>query len=241
MRALHLCIPWRLSTRSGNRYILVIVDAFSRFAEAYPLKDTTAEVLAETLWREFLSRYGIPKRIHSDQGRNFTAAVLKRSLDFFGIRRTTTVAYCPQGNGIVERLNRTIQDVVSKSLSKEQVVVWDEHLPTMMYAYNVIPHVETKVAPFTLFFGRLPRWPASFNQDTNFQIEEAEKFKIMKNIFDRTTQKISECSRNHDFNPGDLVLVYRPNVPTNIPKKFTLPWKGPYNPVKKSVGPTAIC
>ena len=68
-------------SRNGSRYILVIVDAFSRWMVAVPLMETSAETLARSLWSEFLSRYGAPCRIHSDRGSNINAEVVKRMLN----------------------------------------------------------------------------------------------------------------------------------------------------------------
>jgi hypothetical protein len=220
-------------SRTGNKYILVIVDVFSRYAEAFPMKDATSETLAEILWREFMCRYGIPKRIHSDQGRNFNAVVLKRVFEFWNIKHSTSVPYFPQSNGIVERLNKTIQDIISKTLDKKEMGSWDAHLPAAMYAYNVIPHGETGVAPYTLFFGRLARWPASFNQELDFIQTDKEKFKVIKKMFDNTTAKMQRSTRNLDFEVGSSVFIYRPQVSGDMPKKFSLPWKGPYSVIAK--------
>ena len=86
-----------------NRYLLVIQDYFTKWATAIPIPDQTAAVVTQELTKVF-AIFGIPKIVHSDQGRNFESTML---LEAFGIHKTRTTAYHPQGDGMVERFNRT--------------------------------------------------------------------------------------------------------------------------------------
>ena len=83
----------------GKRYILVITDLFTKWVEAFPLQETSSETLASILLNEVICRFGTPKVLHSDQGRNLCSNLISPSCDLLGIHRTNTTAHHPQGNG----------------------------------------------------------------------------------------------------------------------------------------------
>ena len=98
-----LAVP--LST-NNNRYLLVIQDYFTKWVEAVPLPDQTAARITGELVKLF-STYGHPEILHSDQGRNFESSILAQTLDAFGVHKSRTTAYHPQGEGMVEPFNRS--------------------------------------------------------------------------------------------------------------------------------------
>ncbi len=85
--------------------------------------------MAEVLVREFVSRFGVPLYLHSDQGRNFEAAVFAEMCSLLGIKKTRTTALYPQSDGMVERLSRTLEAQFSKLVDERQRD-WDEYIPT---------------------------------------------------------------------------------------------------------------
>ena len=131
------------ASAAGNRYIVVVEDIFSRWVEAFPLPETSAASLADILWSRFFSKYDPPRRLHSDQGRNLNAEVIQELCRFWGVKRSNTVAYHPQGNGLVERMNRTLQAVIATKKQDNTGKDWDELLPAATYAYNVTPQTTT--------------------------------------------------------------------------------------------------
>ena len=76
----------------GNRYLLVLQDYFTKWAEAIPMPDQTAERIVRVLV-DIFSRFGIPEILQSDQGRNFESTILKRTYEAFGIIKSRTTAY----------------------------------------------------------------------------------------------------------------------------------------------------
>ena len=91
-----------------NKYILVITNLFTKWVEAFPLKDATANTLATIMLNEIVCRYGVPTYIHSDQEANLRSAVIQSLCQLLGITTTKTSAYYPEGNGQVERFNWTV-------------------------------------------------------------------------------------------------------------------------------------
>ena len=103
-------------TKRGNRYVLVISDYFTRWTEAFAMPNIEAVMVADLLVTEFICRYGEPRQIHSDQGRHLS---LKSFRKFANIDKTRSKAYNPQSNGLVERFNRTLLNMLTKCVSSD--------------------------------------------------------------------------------------------------------------------------
>lgn len=88
--------------------MLVVTEHYTRYAQAFPTKDQKALTVAKVLFEKFLMRYGLPARIHSDQGRDFESKLIKELLTLLGIRKSRTSPYHPQGDPQPERFNRTL-------------------------------------------------------------------------------------------------------------------------------------
>ncbi|GBM01486.1 Retrovirus-related Pol polyprotein from transposon 412 [Araneus ventricosus] len=92
----------------GNRYVLVLIDYFTKWPEAIPISDQGASTVAEELVRAWISRYGVPMILHSDQGTNFNSALFTELCKLLGLLKTSTTALHPEFGGMVEKFNRTI-------------------------------------------------------------------------------------------------------------------------------------
>ena len=95
-------------SKGGQQNILVVTDHFTRYAQAYPTRNQTARTTAEILFNQFITHYGIPKRIHSDQGANFESNLIKELCRLIGTQKSRTTPYHSTGNGMTERLYRTL-------------------------------------------------------------------------------------------------------------------------------------
>ena len=103
MDILDVCDP----TADGYRYILVIADYFSKWTEAFPIKDKCADTVADVLVDKIILRFGMPLVIHSDQGREFENGLMKSLCTLLGCVKTRTAPYHPESDGMVEWFNRT--------------------------------------------------------------------------------------------------------------------------------------
>ena len=149
--------PLPVSQR-GYQCILVVTDIFTKWVEAFPLRDTVATTLAKVLVDEVICRYGVPKSIHSDQGANLCSSVVQGVCNLLNIDQTRTSAYHPMGNGQVERFNRTIEAMLAKVV-KESQRDWDYHLQKALLAYRTAVHETTGFSPYHLNFGHSPALP----------------------------------------------------------------------------------
>lgn len=140
----------------GRENILVVTVVFSKFSQAYPTADQRAQTVVKILTEKWFYTYGVPKRIHSDQGRNFEGELLKRLCQLYGIAKSRTTPYHPEGNGQCERFNRTLFDLLH-SLPEEKKRKWPQVLPHLLFAYNTTVHQSTSHSPYELMFGRKPQ------------------------------------------------------------------------------------
>ena len=101
----------------------------------------------------FVSRFGVPYVIHLDQGREFESRLFEEVCLLLGIEKTRTTPYHPQSDGLVERFNRTLQQMLSAFVNKERDD-WDGHLPYVTMAYRATVHESTKFSPNRLMLGR---------------------------------------------------------------------------------------
>ena len=126
-------------TARGNKHILVVGDHFTKWCEAFPTQDQKAQTVANILVSRLFSRFGPPQILHSDQGTNFESNLIKSICDLMGIQKTRTTAHHPQGDGQIERQNRTLQEILSTFVS-EHPNTWDLHVYPAVFAYNTSRH-----------------------------------------------------------------------------------------------------
>ncbi|KAJ8037598.1 hypothetical protein HOLleu_18448 [Holothuria leucospilota] len=151
--------PFPVSAR-GNKYVLVIGDVFTRWIEAYAIPDQTAAVVADKIVYEFFSRFGLPLALHSDQGKTFESKIIKEICDLLEIQKTRSSPYHPSSNGMIERFNQTLVNMIASYVDRKQEK-WDIHLPLLTAAYRSCDHDGTGYSPNALMLGRETHTPLS--------------------------------------------------------------------------------
>ena len=211
-------------SKGGKENVLVMTDAFTKFSVAVTTNNQQALTVAKALVERWFHVYGIPSRIHSDQGKSFDNKIINALCKMYGVERTMTSPYNPRGNSQCERFNRTMFGLL-KTLTKEQKGDWPSHLSALTFAYNATPHSTTGYQPYELMFGRKAPAPCDnwlglrqYNDDKSIskvvwvdkqfeKIVQANK-RALKSIQARA--KVNERSsgdKDFDIPIGNLVLL----------------------------------
>ncbi len=234
--------PLPLSRGGKNTYLLTVQDFFTRWLEAFPVRKATAEVVVDTLVKSVFCRYGIPERIHSDRGAQFTSKLLQDVAQTLGIQATTTPAYHPHSNP-VERKHRDLKAALT-ALTENDPHAWETVLPQVLFAIRTTPCKTTGVAPFRMMFGRNPATPLHLifgHPDPQFY-ESASDYAIAlaarsEQAHAWARQHIAETvirqrrlhhKDRHHFQKGQLVWLFTPVDPVGVPRKFNRYWTGPW-------------
>jgi len=147
-------------TKSGNKYILVAIDHYSKWCEAKAVVDHGAKTTARFLENDIICRYGVPKFVLTDNGGEWAAEFDVMCKDY-GIHHQHTTPQWPQCNGMVECLIKTIKHgIMVLSAIPENANCWDEHLAKVMFGYRCGIQSSTKFSPFMILIGRTPRLKA---------------------------------------------------------------------------------
>ena len=185
--------PIAPSTERGHRYILTLIDMASRYPDAVPLRDIHTETVADALL-DMYSRIGIPRRIHSDRGSQFTSEMMDEVNRLLSIKATTTTSYHPMGNSVVENFNKTLKNALKK-MTSERVRDWDRYISPLLFAFRDTPQSSTNFSAFELIYGRTVRGPMKILKElwTN-EMEENELKTTYQYVLD-IRERIEETCR----------------------------------------------
>ena len=234
-----------LPLSDGNKHILVIGDHFTKWYEVIPLPDQTAVTTANALVNHWISRFRCPHSVHSDQGRNFESKLFEHLMQLLEIDKTRTTPFHPQSIAVIERMNKTLQNMLAKCINDEQSN-WSQQLPYVMMAYRSSVHESTGYTPQFLVFGQEMSLPLDCmypnpQENTTTDIHEFvhNKQQALHRAFELVRRNLNEKQkrRNEIYNrkvhgptykEGQKVLLYHLAIAVGTTSKFASPWKGPY-------------
>ena len=226
-------------SKRGNRYALVFQDYLSKWPEVYAVSDrkatTVAQCLADLIWR-----HGVPVQIIHDRAAEFLSDVLQETAEVLGVTQLPTSGGHPQTDGMVERLNRTLKQMLSKIVSKGGRD-WDDQLGAVLFAYRTAPHTSTGMTPFSLVYGRDPRVPTSLNfyqpvystpvLETEFAKELFQDLREARKLAQRNIKKAQhQQKQNYDKSAVEPTIKVDDLVMLKVEPRFKLDqtYKGPY-------------
>ena len=202
---------------------------------------TAATIKAELV--KVFSMFGLPDILHSDQGCNFESALLRETLDSFGVKKSRTTAYHPQGDGMIERFNRSLLQMLRVYVQDQ--ADWERYLPLVLFAYHTAVHSSTRFSPFELMFGRpaltspLPSLMAFDVNTYHFQLRSTlarlqnfVEMHITKAAHHQKTQ-YDHHVHEHSFKVGDSVWLSIPTAGKLKPR-----WQGGWE-IKSIRGPNS--
>ena len=236
-------------TTRKNRYILTMVDHFTRLTVLAPTRQQTAEATVLALVNHWVVYYGVPRIIHSDRGTNFMSQIMTSLCERLGVRRTRTTAYRPQADGRVERTNRTVKECLTRLLH-DHPADWDTLLPHVAMAINSTVHDSTGFTPFYLTYGSEMQLPldlaASITHPSPRPVPEYVDDLLLRfsTAYDlaqssmlkqatRSKRLYDASARTIFYEVGDKVY-YAKKVPNaDDHPKFFAPWSGPWTVVER--------
>jgi ribosomal protein L21E len=235
----------------GHKYILAIIDYFSKYPVLIPLKRVDAETVAKKTFKYWIAIFGSPQFIHTDRGSNFESDLFREQCAIMGIQKTRTSPYYPQADGLVERIFRTIKPLISATVQSRQIP-WCEAIPIVEMGLRCTVQATTGFSPFEIIFGkrmRLPlcwQYPIPSNGAKNIQSQSRYIQEIQESL-ERIRNEVAYHTRvtnnkqaeryNHkkkakDIKVGDQVVV---KVEGHVAAKFPkMKYSGPYEVVHKN-------
>ena len=221
----------------GYRYILTIIDHYSRYVKFFPLPTKHTTHITQHL-EEYIADYGTPQSIVLDNGGEFTSKEFQNFCHSHHITLYYTTPYHPQGNGITERMHRTLKSILA-ALCKGHPLRWPRLIRSCQTIMNQAVHTSTGTTPFFAFFSRhpprllSPRLPSTEGADDDITAAH----KIIQDTHQKMTRKyraaINRKRKNQAVEEGALVWV---RSPTNIPgtsRKLNIKWTGPFRVLEK--------
>ena len=240
--------PYRESSE-GNRYLVTLLDQFTKWPEVIPVRDVRAETIASALLYNVFCRFGIPLELHTDRAPNMESVLLNEVMKLLGIRHTRTTPLHPSGNP-VERLNRTLKEHLTVMIDDRQSD-WDRQAQLFLLGYRAMPHAVTGISPCMLMFGRHLTLPADLEYGVPF-FEKVEMYsgeyavrlretlwelheivrQTVRNEFMKTKIRYDAKAKPPDFRPRDVVWPYNPKKVRGLTRKLQTKWEGPYSVVR---------
>ena len=245
--------PFPIS-KQGNRMIIVAVDYLTKWVELQAIPTGKADDVSEFFVKQIFLRHGAPEKIITDRGKCFLAELTQSVIKKLNTNHKTTSSYHPQANGAVERMNHTLATMLSMYVGSDHRD-WDETLQYVCFAYNTARQESTGFSPFFLLYGREPVLPIDLElqANPNPQVHEddasmdyAERLmkelkaakvlvKLRMELAQEKQKRIyNEKRREQEFNPGDLVLIYKPLRKIGKSEKLLHRWLGPYKVVRQT-------
>lgn len=228
---IHMDIVGPLPHSRGCRYLLTIIDRFSRWLEAIPLPETSAQTVADAFLHHWLGRFGVPRTLTTDRGSNFQSNLFKTLLKNLGIVHISTTAYHPCANGLIERPHRRIKEALKAHSANSS---WYEVLPFILLQMRTTPREDSDCSPSQTTFGHPLRLPIDLIiPDQPIDIEASQYTRsLVKHMANIVPQEPRNQTRKHWLDPKlrtcRQVFVKNPN------KKGLRPnYEGPFPVVER--------
>ena len=238
-------------SNAGNKYIMIVTDYFTRWTEAFALPNQEALTIARALVDEFISRFGLPRQIHTDQGTQFESKLFQNLCELLDIDKTRTTAFHPQSDGLVERFNKTLEDMISKYITVDQRS-WDSSLQLLLMAYRTSEHESTGYTSNRMMFGREPLLAVDLligsvegikptTSTASFVDDLSEHLQIIHEIArtnmsvasDRQKKNYDHRKNFHVYVEGESVFLFNPVRKKGVSPKLQSFWDGPFLVVQK--------
>ena len=218
----------------GDRYIVTMMDVYSRYLIASPVRNHKASTVSRSLYESVVAYFGAPQSILSDRGAEFTGMVWESLTQMLGAKIKLTSPYYPQGNSVTERSHRTLSNMLRTMLLEKKGRDWSSLLPSVMLYMNNMIQENTGVSACEILMGRNPNLLSdiSYTPVTFLSNDREGYVKQLKRALKDIRQKLSRVlgqdqdQSNNPFAVGDKVIITL--LPHENANKLMAKWKGPF-------------
>lgn len=235
---IHVDIVGPLATSpAGHRYCVTIIDRRTRWPEAFPCNDISAQTVAKIIYENWICRYGSPVKLTSDQGRQFESNLFNELMKLLGIHMIHTTPYHTQSNGAVERWHRSLKAALSARLQSYDSS-WVEQLPTVLLGLRAAGRSHTGISAAEMTFGRNLRLPGDFYDLSSARDNVTDSYnlvdKIRENISKLRSVESSHSNSQKFFIHSDLQKCNYVFVRDDtVRKPLKPPYVGPFRVIKR--------
>ena len=218
----------------SNRFIVTIMDVYSRYLIAIPVRNHRASTVSRCLYESVVAYFGAPQSILSDRGTEFTSMIWESLTQMLGAKIKLTAPYYPQGNAVIERSHRTLSNMLRTMLLEKKRREWSSLLPSVILYMNSMIQEKTGISACEILFGRSPN--LSFTPVTSLSDDREGYVKQLKRDLQDIRQKLSRVlGQNVDqsanpFTVGEKVILAV--LPHERANKLMAKWKGPFTVTK---------
>lgn len=228
----HMDIVGPLTISGNNRYILTMIDRATRWPEAVPVPEITADVVARAFVDNWVARYGCPAVITTDRGPQFESNLFIAIAKILGIHKIRTTSYHPQSNGLIERWHRTLKTAI---MARGNTSSWHKELAIVLLGIRSTLSSDTNVTPAQMLYGTNIRIPGEFFEPSKPSTSpETYAYELQR--------MMAELSPHHHTHHSCKKSYVHPCMKTceyvfvrrdYVKKPLITPYEGPYKVLKK--------
>ncbi|XP_062551045.1 uncharacterized protein LOC134216025 [Armigeres subalbatus] len=209
-----------------------MIDRYSRWPEAVPLPDMLAETVAKAFCNVWVSRFGVPEIISTDQGRQFESELFLEMTRVFGTHRVRTTAYHPQANGLVERFHRTLKAAIMCVDAKH----WCDKLPLILLGLRSAVREDINCSVAEMIYGQPIRIPGEFYDTASKDIDRTEFVKTLRQLIQQVGPIGNRNhAKQHVFIPNDLKTCKHVFVRVDtVRRALQHPYDGPFEVIERN-------